>query len=108
MKNEIESLIRLGKRELEKQAEADTFLPQRLLARLQTRSSRQVPAARKLAWAAAYGLAIALLTFIQLQWLPGPAIKLSSGSSVVKLTPFPEELQNTIYRSFIEVAKWEK
>lgn len=108
MKNEIESLIRLGKRELEKQTEADPFLPQRLLAHLQTRSSRQVPIARKLVWAVAYGLAVALLVLIHLQWLPGLAFKPPSGPSVVKLTPFPEELQNTIYRSFIEVAKWEK
>jgi hypothetical protein len=107
MKNEIESLIHLGKQVLEKQTEADPFLPQRLLARLQTRSS-QVPAARKLAWAAAYGLATALLVLINLQWLPGPTFKPSSGSSMVKLTPFPKELQNTIYQSFIEVAKWEK
>jgi len=108
MKNEIESLIRLDKQDLEKQVDLDLFLPQRLLARLQARSSRQAPAARKLAWAAAYGLAIALLALIHLQWLPGPAFKPSSGSSVVTLTPFPKELRNTIYRSFIEVAKWEK
>jgi hypothetical protein len=108
MKNEVESLIRLGKQELEKQAEADPFLPQRLLARLQSRSRRQVPAARNLAWAAVYGLAVALLAFIHLQWLPSPAFNPSSGSSVVKFIPFPEELQNTIYQSFIEVANWEK
>jgi hypothetical protein len=108
MKNKIESLIRLGKLELEKQTEADPFLPQRLLARLQTRSSRQVTAARKLAWATVYGLAVALLVLIHLQWLPGPTIKPSFESSVIKLTPFPKELQNTLYQSFIEVAKWEK
>lgn len=108
MNNEIESLIGLGKRELEKQAAADPLLPQRLLARLQTRNSRRVPAARKLAWAAAYGLAVGLLAFIQLQWLPGTAFKPPSGAAAIKLTPFPQELQNTIYRSFIEVAKWEK
>lgn len=108
MKNEIESLIRLGKRELEKQTEADPFLPQRLLARLQTPNSRQAPAARKLAWAAAYGLAVAVLALIQMQWLPGRSGKTSPAPAVVKLTPFPEELQNTIYRSFIKVAKWEK
>ena len=108
MKNEIEKMISLDKQELEMQVDLDPFLPQRLLSRLQARRRPARPLARKVAWASGFCLALALLTFIHLQWLPGPAFKPSIGPSAVKLSPFPEELQNTIYRSFIEVAKWEK
>lgn len=108
MENEIEQLIRLDKLELEKRVDLDPFLPQRLRSRLQ---ARRLPAKRlagKLAWASAFCLAIGVLTFLQLQWLPGLASKPAAARPAVQLSPFPEELQNTIYRSFIEVAEWQK
>jgi hypothetical protein len=108
MKNEIEQWIELDRLELEKQVDLDPFLPQRLRSRLQARHRPSRRLVRKIAWASGYCLILAVLTFIQRQWLPSPALATSPGPSVVKLTPFPAELQNTIYRSFIEVAKWEK
>jgi hypothetical protein len=108
MENEIEQLIRLDKLALEKQVDLDTFVPQRLRSRLQARYRPAKHLAWKLAWASAVGMAIALLTIIHLQWLPGPATKPAPGQQAVQFSPFPEELQNTIYHSFIEVAQWEK
>lgn len=108
MKNKIEQWIQLDKLELEKQVDLDPFLPQRLRSHLQTRRRSSKRLVGKLVWASGFCLVLALLTFIHLQWLPGLAFKPSSEPSMVQLTPFPEELQNTIYRSFNEVAKWEK
>lgn len=108
MKNKIEQLIQLDRLELEKQVDLDPFLPQRLRSRLQVRRRPAKRLAWRLGWASAFCLIVALLTLLHLQWLPRPAFKLSSEQSMVKLTPFPKELQNTIYQSFIEVAKWEK
>jgi|GEM_PF-1407306 len=108
MKNKIEQLIQLDRLELEKQVALDPFLPQRLRSRLQARHQPAKRLAWRLGWTFAFCLIVALLTLLHLQWLPGPATKPLSGQQVVRLSPFPEELQNTIYRSFIEVAKWEK
>ena len=108
MENEIEQLIQLDKLELEKRVDLDPFLPQRLRSRLQARRRSSKSLAWKLAWAFGFCLVIALLTFIHLQWLPGLESKPAAGQPTVQLTPFPEELQNTIYRSYFEVAKWEK
>jgi hypothetical protein len=108
MNNEIEQTIEFDNRELERRVDLDPFLPQRLRSRLQAQRRPSRSLVRKIAWASGYCLILALLTFIQRLWLPGPALTPSPGPAVVKLTPFPAELQNTIYRSFIEVAKWEK
>jgi hypothetical protein len=108
MENEIKQLIQLDKLELEKQVNRDPFLPQRLRRYLQVQRHPAKGLPWRLAWASAIGMAIALLTFIHLQWLPGPATKPAPGQHAVQFSPFPEELQNTIYHSFIKVAQWEK
>lgn len=108
MENEIERLIRLDKLELEKQVDLDPLFPQRLRRRLQARRSPAKGLAWRLGWTSAFCLIIALLTLIHLQWLPGLASRPEAGRPGVQITLFPQELQNTIYQSFIEVAKWEK
>lgn len=108
MENEIEQLIRLDKLELEKRVDLDPFFAQRLRSRLQARHSPTKRLAWKVAWASGFCLVIALLTIIHLQWLPGLGSRPTTGQPAVQISLFPEELQNTIYQSFIEVAKWEK
>lgn len=108
MENEIEHLIRLGKQELEKRVEQDPLLPRRLQSRLQARRRPAKGLAWRLGWTSAFCLIIALLTLIHLQWLPGLGSRTTAGQPTVQISLFPQELQNTIYQSFIEVAKWGK
>jgi hypothetical protein len=108
MEKNIEQLIQKDNLELEKRIDLDPFLPARLRSRLQARQRSSKGLSWKVAWASGFCLVIALLTFIHLQWLPGLRSKPAAGRPAVQLNPFPDELQNTIYRSFIEVAQWEK